>query len=60
MANRNRNKKLKMTSRITPRTAITSAVIVMCRQPFRVRLNVAWDILIAKHANKAPSTVKEN
>jgi hypothetical protein len=59
MANRNKRKKLEMSSRITPRTAITAAVIVMCRQSFRVRLNVAWDILIAKHAKKTASTIKE-
>lgn len=45
-------KKLKMTSRITPRTALQSAIVVMCRQPFHRRFQIAWVIITGKYAHK--------
>jgi len=47
-----RKNKLKMSSKITPRTAMQSAIIVLCRQPLHRRIQVAWAIVTAKYKHK--------
>ncbi len=52
MAKPKRKMKRKMSGKITPRTALTSSIIVMCRQPFYRRVYLAYVIFVGKHAKK--------
>ena len=47
---RNKKKKKKMSSPITPRTALEASIISMCRQPIHLRIYMMWVIFTARHA----------